>query len=564
MNIIFKQLRITDIVNKISKTINFNDGDNLITSKKNSTGKSVLLKSLYHTLGADSAFDDKFNTSNVLFDLTLEFNKLVYRFLRYKDNFAVIKSDKLIDFVPFGDRSKLSLLFEKEFDIRVYLKNRDKNTELAPPAYLFIPYYLDQDRSWKEEQEPFSKKSMGQYTPLSKNELYLYHLGLYKNDYGKLKTIIDELNSQILKIEKDLEKLDYSYNQVKKTLDNEKIITNTEELESLYRYGSSEISKLIEKQNDILNNIFLLDSKRLNLLITIKKNNVLISKLKKNNHSNSVVVQCPNCNEEFDIELKDDIVNIYSSIILEKENESLLLEISNYEGKIKEFKNDLSVLTEEINKFQKKLNDARSDYEKYVTRISLSSLLDKQLKEINIINNELITLKKIKSEKDEELKKIKEKTSIAKESFCDTYSFYLDYLSVEHNVNDLRAFNKIKLSGSQYVRSTLAFYFAFLKTKEKYNPNKFCFPLVIDSPREGEQDNENSIDILKLVLEEKVNNKQRIVASVNVFDYIDIKDLSDVNIIDLGEISQYVMNSSEFEIHKQDIAISLAYFKDRL
>lgn len=57
MNFIFRKLRITDVVNKCSKSIRFSERDNLITSDKNSMGKSILLKSLYHTLGADSSFD---------------------------------------------------------------------------------------------------------------------------------------------------------------------------------------------------------------------------------------------------------------------------------------------------------------------------------------------------------------------------------------------------------------------------------------------------------------------------------------------------------------------------
>ena len=44
MNITFKYLRITDIVAKTSKKIAFSPGDNLITSEKNSVGKSIKKK----------------------------------------------------------------------------------------------------------------------------------------------------------------------------------------------------------------------------------------------------------------------------------------------------------------------------------------------------------------------------------------------------------------------------------------------------------------------------------------------------------------------------------------
>lgn len=87
MNFIFKKIRISDVVNKCSKNIEFSEYDNLITSENNSMGKSVLMKSLYHTLGADSAFDKNFYEDNVLFSLDFIYGENEYRILRFKDAF---------------------------------------------------------------------------------------------------------------------------------------------------------------------------------------------------------------------------------------------------------------------------------------------------------------------------------------------------------------------------------------------------------------------------------------------------------------------------------------------
>lgn len=562
MNIIIESLRITDIPGRLSKTINFKERDNLITSEKNSRGKSVLMKSIYHTMGADSMFDNNFNKDNVLFELSFRSDENTYRIMRYKDNFSVVKNAVLVNYIRKGSRTDLSSFFQEEFGTSVYLKNRKKTTELAPPAYLFIPYYLDQDRSWREEQEPFTKRTMDQYEPLSRNDLYLYHLGLYKEDYGQLKSEIDELTKKISNSKEELFRLDQSYQDVKKTIDNETVVVNGDELESLYRTNSDKINKLMKGQRELIDHLMQCDRSRTNCLISIRNNNTIIEKLKAKKETNSMVVKCPNCNEEFDVELKDEMITIYSQVVLEKENESLNLEVRELDKKIAELKTQINEMNDSIDGINKETVQSRSNYEKYVTRLALSSLLDKQIKEIAELSSRLALLEESKKIKEENLKKIKEKTDNAKRKFCDYYSDYLINLGVNlFSQKDISAFKKLALSGSQYIRSTLAFYFAFLKVKTELNSKCYNFPLVIDSPREGEQDEYNSMNILDFVLGETVNDYQRIVASVNAKNYISPEKLKTINVIELTNEEGEVMSSDEYKENEIEILMSLAYFR---
>ena len=562
MNFIFKKIRISDVENKCSKAIEFSECDNLITSENNSMGKSVLMKSLYHTLGADSAFDKNFYEDNVLFTLDFAYGENEYRILRFKDAFSVTKNNMLINFINAKCRPDLSLFFKNEFGISVYLRNRKNTTEIAPPAYLFIPYYLDQDRSWKEEQEPFSKNTMGQYEPISRNDLYFYHLGIYTSEYGNIKSDIDSLRKEIDNQESELTKLDLEYSKVKKIFDNELIITDSKELESIYRSKSNEINDLMHKQNQLTQQLFELDQRRTGCLLQIKSNKKIIDKIKQNRNPNSLVVQCPNCNEEFDVQLKNDVVNLYSIVVIEKENDSLKLEAEQLEAEIQKVKQGINDLAIQLNSANDEANSSRTDYEKYVTRKALSSLLDKQLLEIGDLTSKIALNKTILEGKRNYLTKIKEKTDNAKTFFCSEYTKYLHSLGInQFDSNDICAFKKLALSGSQYVRSTLALYFAFIKTKMKFNPEDFCFPLVIDSPREGEQDESNSSNILETILSENIGMSQRIVASVNAQKYISEETLNNVNVIELTGEQGHVMSQEEYLNDENDIQICLSYFK---
>ena len=64
---IFKKLYIFSIPEKKARAITFEEGKNIITSSAidgTDRGKSVIMKSLYHTMGADCFFDDKWDDSN--------------------------------------------------------------------------------------------------------------------------------------------------------------------------------------------------------------------------------------------------------------------------------------------------------------------------------------------------------------------------------------------------------------------------------------------------------------------------------------------------------------------
>ena len=562
MNIIFRKLLITDVVNRKSKLINFKEGDNLITSASNSVGKSVLMKSLYHTLGADSFFDSAFNTDNVLFELEFSNSENLYKILRYKDSFSIFKNNEFINFVKAKDRPSLSTFYLNEFNMSVFLKNRKNITEIAPPAYLFVPYYLDQDRSWKEEQEPFTKSSMNQYAPISKNELYLYHLGLLTKDYGDLKSELSSITDSIDKSNNELSVLDASYKEVKTVTDNSEVIINSDELESLFRSNSLKINKLISKQKELTNKISNLDRIKTNYLIDIRDNERLIKKLQESQNPNSIIVQCPNCHEEFDIELRNEIENVYSSILLENENKSLKMQVEKIETDISKLKEELNLLSKEISTVNKVANDSRSDYEKYVTRIALSSLMDKQLKKIGILSEKVKTLELRKKSIETNLNEIKQKTDSAKNDFCSNYITNLLSLEVTlFSPDKISAFKKISLSGSQYVRSTLAFYFSFLETKESLNIKSFNWPLVIDSPREGEQDDFNSSNILKFIIDNKKSSVQRIIASVDAKKYIDAELLKNINIIELTNNIGSVMNEETFRQNEHYINECIAFFK---
>src|SRR5689334_17046948 len=89
-------LWIFELTNKLAKNVQFKDGINIITSDKvngNDLGKSILLKSLYHTLGADSIFDDQWEALPKVYIVNIIINGNEFYIFRYNKIFKIFSKN---------------------------------------------------------------------------------------------------------------------------------------------------------------------------------------------------------------------------------------------------------------------------------------------------------------------------------------------------------------------------------------------------------------------------------------------------------------------------------------
>ena len=73
--VVFKELLIVDLGTKTAQLITFTDGKNMLTSHNNHVGKSLICKSLYHVLGAESFFSDTWKRVDSLYFLKFDVDK---------------------------------------------------------------------------------------------------------------------------------------------------------------------------------------------------------------------------------------------------------------------------------------------------------------------------------------------------------------------------------------------------------------------------------------------------------------------------------------------------------
>lgn len=560
MNLIFNQLIIIDTKLKEAKKIIFSAKMNLITSDENSKGKSIILKSLYHTLGANCLFDANFKKDDMIFDLLFTYNNIKYEIIRLKNDYIILKGGRLLDSIKYGNIIKLSQFFKNELNMFVYLKDRFEDILLAPPAYLFVPYYLDQDISWKNEQEPFEK--LGQFEKISRNQLYYYHLGIFSNEYFELDSSLKQNCDILNKIKAELKNKDYIFSELKKELGTD-IAVNIQELDIDLRnlkYSLSETtdkiektkSKIYEKENEII------------LLQSLVENiNSTLTQVNKQINTSSKHVKCPSCKYEFDVNLKEEIENLYDSEFLVNRKEKCEIDIESLKVDVAELKKELEKYLNEVKEAKDKIFKKEVNYKDYLNREVIQGLLTSKAEEIAKLEESYQLQKNKCIELQLKLDNLNQRRVKVGPIFKQFYKSNLISLGVHSfSENSIKAFYKLAISGSLFVRSTLAFFYAFLDTKAKFNSNKFICPLVIDSPRDGEQDDVNSKLIMEYIFSRNVGDYQLIVASVDAEKYIKDEMLlsDDITITKISGEKNHLLNNNEYNENLAIIDRDLSYF----
>lgn len=148
-SLIFNSLTIASPSQKCANRFEFHPQFNLITGPDNSIGKSTLVKLLLWTFGCEPGLDSTWTSteSRCILEFTLD-GKLC-ALGRYGNTITLKEVGQ-----PFERYERITGEYSRRFanlvDFNVLLPNRSDPPELEfpPPAYYFLPFYIDQRRSW--------------------------------------------------------------------------------------------------------------------------------------------------------------------------------------------------------------------------------------------------------------------------------------------------------------------------------------------------------------------------------------------------------------------------------
>lgn len=515
----FDNILIADIVEKTAHFHKFEKGFNVVTSQDNHVGKSSLLKSLYFAMGAEVDFDNVWNKNTKLYVVEFYIDEIKFSMARWQKAFAFFRETELILTTKSVSR-ELARKFEKIFSFAVYMANKKTNKiELAPPAFTFMPYYIDQDKGWSGLYESFS--NIDQYKKSDRIKSLYYHLGIYTRSTVELMAKRDTLKDKIEQLKEEEEKSRITIESLYAEIQNLLPADSIEELEKNLIIPKERISLLVSRIGETRNKIQSLET----ALYQHEHQLEVIQEYRKIKNGVSVredrdkIHICPKCGYSFDEEIYSIVrsnYNLQNEDYMYKQIEQI---ISSIASELEKYKENYVNLMNELKQQEQAYDEKQDSYEVYLRQRGLQDSVrhfTEQLGE-NVYEQEEHgkEIKKI----NKELRKLPNKKEV-EENYIENVRLNIIKLDAWNSAyeGNIKLLKPIKAQGTLENKIILAQMIGLFQTMQYFRTNTILFPLVVDSPRAKEASHTSSKDILKLIFEMD-NLPQVILATMDYSDF---------------------------------------------
>lgn len=544
MNSLFvNSLYIFEYESKMAKKIDFKHGINILTSDEksgNDVGKSVLLKSIYHTLGADSIFDHMWNkiTKTYILNVTIK-NKTYYVYR--SDNLFKIYNTNFKKIFMTNNRDELSNYLSDLYSFKVMLPKREnEELELAPPVYSYLLNYIDQDHLDGSKFSSFN--SLTQFPNYKENVIYT-HFGLFDEEYYKAIKELEILKSEEKNKKKEREVTLNMLNKIKSYLGNLDAPESIEVLNIELNKTKEEYSNIVINLQKIKNNLMKIRNEKVDLELNIKE-----IELTRRNEMKKLKVKnvCPSCSHE--------IEDIDSKFIINNQIEDLIILKDELESEIIKCNRVIEKKEEEYQSLLDKLHEYESNMK--INDDSISNVLKHKAyidtKDDIVLDLEIIDkkIKEIQQTIEPYDKKIKEYNSLKKKANA-KYEELMKKAKKDFGLEEIDE-NKIKniknnfiARGSNRAITTIMWYLTLLAVKYEFNENAIKFPLILDSPNNVESDEIKEESLFKYIFKNTKTDTQLILSSLG-FNEMQFSEFKFDNIIKLENSKYNLLNKEDY------------------
>lgn len=543
--LLIKQLTILSIPEKSAKTVTFHPQRNLITGE-NDVGKSSIIKSIYHSLGADVHFDNVWEKADAISLLKFSYSNRDYMILRSRDHFGLFdKNGNLLQ--SFDSIIKgLSPHFAKLFNNKLQLKQSQTNQRIpASPAIQFLPFYIDQDKSWTRPWDSF--EGLGVFSSF-KRDLINFVTGIRPNEYFLLSERIDQLSARLTTLKSESGVLSSAKKTVEKHIPKATFDIDIKAFKKDIDRLLVKLEALKNKENEYRKNLIKQKNKEAFIDNEISLVSKSIREINKDyEHSLNDLdcdITCPTCNATYE----NSMISRFG----------LLEDIDTCRNLLSDYLEDKKKITKEIAKLENHLNLQVAKVREITTllnekkgKVRLKDLIQnessKQVREIfnqsqSNYSTQIGEIEEQKSGLEADRSKLNNKER--KASIISRFNTLIDLFLIKLNVHTLNSAGfkdipqSVKSQGSDTPRALLAYYYAVLITSQEFTSLPL-FPLVIDSPNQQDQDATNRNKIIKFIFENTPSNYQLILGTVDLhgveFDGHSISPTTKLKLLDTDE-----------------------------
>ena len=555
----FNRLLVLSNSQKAANQFVFSKTRNLITADDNSVGKSTLVKLLFWGVGCDPSFDSTWKSLDCKTLVEFQIGKDIYVIKRHK-NFVSLK----INDSDYDNYEKItgdfSIRMADILGFKVRLKSHSGKLETPPPVYYFLPFYIDQKRSWGKAWDNF--ENLTQYSSW-KGTIIKYHVGLLSPEYFELEQDHFDKKEEQKEFEVQIEKIETALEVVEEYIPKSTItVSGKYGLDLISKEIKNDLKKLQMEQEQLLSELSFCQGE----IVYIEQQQIItkniIEELDKDyqfavENISEDEVECPLCG----VVHENTIINRASILTDKTQAENQLVTLNNAHNKInkrlksandklKVAENNILEINEKYNFDETKSVNTSELIESVAgNNIKFKAEIDREEKVISV-DSLKSKIKKIRADQ----KKLitKEEIENIKKDFLLLLKRYIENLGAKainlSEINSPLDYNKIIKEGgaAEGARAILAYYLTIYKMVELHGNEVKC-TLVIDTPNQQEQSNINYANIVNLITKETTEDNQVILCAM-----------------ENDQLSDFTKNAKVFKLNKNKLLSDSLYDKVRI
>jgi hypothetical protein len=549
----FEKLELLSLAENKARAIKFHPRMTVIKGA-NDVGKSSVIKSLYWAFGAEpKSIHKAWRDANVKAMVSFNIDGNPYSILRNRDTFGIFDGGGKLLLSTASVTKDLAPFIADLIDFRLVLNGRSGQPETPPPAYAFLPFYVNQEGGWERAFNSFDY--LGQY-PDFRQSIIEYHSGILGNDYyelaaekRKLALDQDEISRDRKAVAKAIEKLGIEVtftglelNAPEHEQSVEQILAHMKKIRAVRQSRAAELADVLDQ--------------RQSLESQVKIARQAISELEKDATYAAALdaeeVLCPTCGTTHEnsfanrFAILDDREACFEFLTSSREK---LLKLAEAAAAAARSVHDVDARLDQL---QTLLAERQSDVSigeiiQSEGRRTARSMFEEQMRDLDEQVGRLVAEISAIDVELKELKKLAQKDDI--EGFFARlmlkYLEELDVKKIDHAVAS-KIDGRVKESGSDLPRAVLAYDLAFLQTVHKYS-KAFTAPAIFDSPNQQDQDDINVAKMIRLIVSERPKDGQTILGTVSLHGI----EIEDATVIEFDE-KLSVLKASDFsEIHSR-------------
>jgi len=517
-NLLFKQLILISFRETKARIIRFDPRATILTGT-NDTGKSSVIKTLFKTFGAETSTHDDWNQANVISLVHFALGNTEFYILRQGRTFTIFDGEKRpieqFTSITHGLGPYLARLFQ----FGLVLTDRSGASQVPPPAFLFLPYYFDQDRSWTESWRSF--ENLGQFSNW-RQDLVEYHTGVKPNKFYETKGLLGELHKRkealiseqvvLRNIKSELrEKLENISFKVDLDAFREEITDLLVECEKIQKTADGIKERLVNFHNERID----IEAKIEIVKQSLKEISADFKFLQNKDH-----IECPSCGAEYQNSFRE----IFNIALDEDRCQELLLSLNE---DLLEVKAKIGAESASHTKQEESVARIKAILASRREEVQLKDLIESESKKqvSSVLQEKAEAVASALFKVQEDLDKLKEKLDQLSDkeikaaivhqyrALMKSFLFQLHVHGVpEDSYRELHS--KIKEQGSDLPRALLGYGYSILTVMREKTSSAYC-PIVIDSPIQQEQDQENHERIITFIRDKQPDDSQLIMAVVD-------------------------------------------------